>query len=278
MPYVFTAEQKCFYELAKQTWRRKQQAKQHGLPYGEETITETFLLDLADRYPGRITIVPFTKPAEGKFGSDWAWSFQNADRSGSYSMMVQAKALSKDQRNYPEISRFIGESAVRQIDRLVETSKRLGFPAYYAFYNFVDDLSRLPKSCRSLEMLGSANDAEAWGISISSAAKVRDTLPDQSFDSHCANSMPLHCLLCSSGTGAKSQFGTPGNIYSRLTNSISQDFKSSPIEIRGFSQIVHPIFAAAETAKQEFQPGLIETLRNEYPGVDGVVIFRDIDA
>jgi hypothetical protein len=282
MSYVFTAEQVCLQSLARMIWEKRGQAKRVGLPFGEETVTETFLLDLALTYPGAVTIVPFTKWVEGKNGSDWAWSFESADRAYSYPMMVQAKVLDVQDKDYGEIKRTIGNSTDRQIDRLMEVSQRLGFPAYYAFYNHLSDLTRVPNNCTSLQMTNGAPMPESWGISIAEANKVLGTLPDQSFDKHRAHSIPLHCLLCSGGTGARGLFGTPGRV-ARQIGAGDEDWtfpsgtpgEPPPGVRRGTDPLFDVAGEAAVIDSPEHRDYLIGQLREKYPGVDGVVIIRD---
>src|SRR5690606_8057430 len=131
-------------------------AKRVGLTFSEETVTETILLQLAESFPGQISIVPFNKRQEGRVGADWAWAFMSADGAHVYPMLVQAKALDFSDVNYPEIKRNIGKivPAVRQIDRLIDSAQSLGWPAIYAFYNHLTDASRIPSECGSLAMSG----------------------------------------------------------------------------------------------------------------------------
>jgi hypothetical protein len=89
--YPFTAEQMCLLSLARTSWHRRATAKRTHLQFGEESITETVLMDLADRFPGTVFILPFNKRTEGRYGADWAWAFESADGSQVLPMLVQAK-------------------------------------------------------------------------------------------------------------------------------------------------------------------------------------------
>lgn len=175
-------------------------------------ITENLLLDLALTYPGKVTIVPFSKPIEGKTGADWAWAFESADGAYNYPMMVQAKVLDALDRDYGEIPRKIGTSSVRQIDRLIDTANGFGFPAFYAFYNHLNDLNRVPSNCHSLDITRSGPISETWGVSIAPAENVRKALNDVTFETHKAHSIPLHCLICSHAQGTPGPSGSPGRI------------------------------------------------------------------
>lgn len=281
MRYRLTPEQLCLLDLARAVWKRRGQAKSIGMPFGEETVTETFLLDLATDFPGEVTVVPFGKTVEGRNGADWAWSFESADRRYSYPMLVQAKLLDARDRDYTEIARLSGKSGERQIDRLLAAAGRLGFPAYYAFYNHLDDISRLPSNCLSLGGASPMALPAAWGISIARAEDVVAALNDLSFDTHRSHSIALHCLLCSRGTGMKDEFGSPGAVGRRLALpeweelDWAADGSGLPPGVRRGAD---PLFSQAREVASlgpESRSPLIERLREEYPGVDGVVIVRD---
>ena len=90
--YVFTPEQHCLLELSAEVWRRRGLAKRHGLGFNEETASEMFLLDLAERFPGEVTIVPFTRREEARIGADWAWAFVGPDGQWCQGMLVRRNA------------------------------------------------------------------------------------------------------------------------------------------------------------------------------------------
>lgn len=255
------------------------------MPISEETVTENLLLDLYQKYPGDVTIVPFTKPLEGKTGADWAWSFESSDGKRSFPMLVQAKALDHRDHEYPEIGRFIGRSKTtpkkKQIDQLIRTAKKLNFPALYAFYNHLDDESRVPANCQSLAMLGSPMP-DSWGVSLARAEDVLASLADQTFDTHRKHSIPLHCLLCSRGTGSADPGGTPMAIaQSRMSVQVPKTGRHGglgPSE-DGTWHGRHIIFDLAYEASLVATPDggspLLSRLRKQFPNVAGVVIVRD---
>lgn len=128
MSYTLTPEQVSLLNLALKTWKRRASAKRHGMFYGEETITETNLLDLTDTFPGLVSIVQFNKMREGGTGADWAWSFVSADGRHNMPMLVQAKLLDLNDTEYPEIKRLIGKRkpSIRQIDQTDRDRQALG--------------------------------------------------------------------------------------------------------------------------------------------------------
>lgn len=286
MSYSFTPEQMCLLNLARTSWWRRASAKVHRLQFGEESITETILLDLADRFPGDVFILPFNKTKEGKYGADWAWAFQSADGAYVLPMLVQAKVLALDDQNYPEIKRPIGRSKpkIRQIDRLITTARDWGWPAIYAFYNHLSDPTRVPERCKSIKMAGFNSIPESWGISIADAYDVRAVLDDQSFDTHSGHSIAFHCLLCSSGFGLRPLEGSPGLALRALRQLRKEqprtasdgEYPSLPdVPFRDLPQIFYraqEIVFMSEGKRRARQRRL---LAREYPQLAGVVLLRD---
>ncbi len=127
-------------------WERRLTAKLAELPFGEETITETILLDLATQHPREISVFPFHSRMEGRTGADWGWCFHDSAAGRFTRMLVQAKVLDARDQTYARLDRTIGNTSVRQIDRLLETARQRRCPALYAFYNHLSDASRVPSS------------------------------------------------------------------------------------------------------------------------------------
>lgn len=210
MNYPFTPEQLGLMSLARISWKRRGSAKRNRVFFSEESVTETIILDLIENYPGYASVVPFHKNQEGETGADWAWAFENVNGTAVLPMLVQAKALDFSDHEYPEIKRKIGTSTTRQIDRLIQVSELYGWPPVYTFYNHLDDISRVPETCQSIFLAGTSQVPESWGVSFADAYQVRAVLNDQTFDTHRLHSRPLHCLLCSGGTGRRPAEGSPG--------------------------------------------------------------------
>jgi hypothetical protein len=282
---MLSPEQDCLLQLARMVWQRRGAAKQAGLPLNEETITETFLLDLKTRYPGRVEIVPFSKAKEAQLGADWAWAFISADKHWSITMLVQAKRLDDRERNYKGINRNIGTRSppVRQIDQLIQTGARYGIPPIYAFYNHLGTASRVPMRCRSINP-ASIEQLEGWGISIASAYMTKARLPSESFDTHSMHSIPLHCLLCTWGSGDPGPTGSPGPVGHALNRlgppppSGSEGIGPGPDRFaprEGLHPIIRATLNVAEIENAEEREGMAERLAEEFPGVAGAVILRD---
>jgi len=179
------------FSTAHWIWDRRRQAKATGFPFSEETVTETVLLDLASALSNVIHIVPFTKPKEGETGADWEWCLYDLPNNRYLRFLVQAKVLDDKDQVYAHIDRYIGNTGVRQIDRLAETSAARGVPALYAFYNHVTDRSRVPT-----DRCGCHGCLPCWGASVAPLEAVLTALPDKSFDTLRHVSMPWLCMLC----------------------------------------------------------------------------------
>lgn len=274
---TLTAEQVFLLALARMVWTKRGAAKAASLPFNEETITETLLLDLKTGYPGHVQLVAFNKSQEAKTGADWLWAFVSADGSQSLTMLVQAKRLEDAERIYAGINRNIGKRTppVRQIDQLLATARTQGVPALYAFYNHVGQTSRVPETCGSLPP-GDPGHIDGFGVSLADAHAVEAALPDETFDTHRFHSMPLHCLLCSGGSGTRSDGGTPEMAASgiaRLRSAIAHDTRDG--DALGLREGLHPLVERAlGLAERRVEEGEIFGI-DEFAGIDGVIVLRD---
>lgn len=283
----FTPQQYCLLQLSAGVWERRRAAKLAGLTYNEETVTEVLLLELQINFPGHVLIVPFTKRREARIGADWAWAFVSHDRRSNQGMLVQAKRLDDKERNYDSLykkNRLKGETHSRlQMDRLIENARRYQLPPVYAFYNQLDNPSRIPHfTCGTLGGLY-WRCPESWGVALASAVEVRRAKPNRSFDRHKCHSMPLHCLLCSEGSGQRDADGSPGAAAASLTRLFARSVGPDDLG----SDLSPPFEPAAELSEifQEAErvhhsehldhDGMIAKLNARFPGLAGAVIIRD---
>ena len=293
--YVFTPQQYFLQNQSANIWNRRGIAKQHGLAYNEETATEMLLQEFAMRYPGNVTIFPFSHKLESQFGADWAWGFVGPDGRSFQGMLVQAKRLDDNDKYYKgldyEIEKKNSNGPTKfQIEVLIENGLKYGLPPVYAFYNHLNDLNRIPTNfCRSLGMINRSNP-ESWGVTIASAIAVRDksnilnnkTKTDKTFNCHREHSLPLHCLLCSGGTGDLGQKGSAGAAAAAL----AKMFKDTPNEKLAQKKefLFDPqsdwpkLFQVANDVYREgssFEEIKRIKLSELFPEIGGVVIFRD---
>ncbi len=275
--YAFTPQQHCLLQLSRDTWRRRGAAKRTGLSFSEETVTEGLLLGLKLHFPGDVKIVPFNKHREARIGSDWAWAFVDPDGRYCQGMLVQAKRLDDNDRGYQSLYKK------KQMDQLIASARYYRLPPVYAFYNHLFDASRVPhSSCGTLAGLR-WSCLESWGIALASAIAVQHEKPDTSFDCHRHHSMPLHCLLCSQGSGlqgAKGSAGAAADALSRLF-ATGRDAGDSDLDfVPPFEPTTElpDLFQEAERVHPNREldaPGMIADFHSRSPDLAGVVIVRD---
>ena len=296
MMFVFTPQQLCLLGLSTNTWLRRGAAKRNRLSFNEEAVTELLLVDLAVQFPGQVKIIPFTKTREAETGADWAWAFVGPDGQSCQAMLVQAKRLNDRGLRYRELyycRKSSGSTSPRsQLDTPAigpaagpsfATARRYRLPPVYAFYNHLDDTRRVPAgSCGSLSMTESWCP-ESWGVSIAPATEVRKARPDKSFDCHRRHSRPLHCLLCSQGTGQQHEKGSAGAVAAALS-AMFESASDGEALWPGFDLPFSPekglpeLFRHAERAYDERnEVGSEASLedRADFPGIAGAVIVRD---
>ncbi len=268
-----------FWMAAHWVWERREVAKRAGMPFSEETITDTVLLDLATHHPKELKVIPFNKHKEGKTGADWEWCFYDQARSTYLPMLVQAKLLDDNEKKYSHINRTIGSTGVRQIDRLLETSRKRRVPAIFAFYNHLSDTGRIPNVC------GSYCCHECWGCSVALAGAVRATKSTE-FDALKAHSKPWVCLLC---RGMPPRQDLPSRVLATLHDLFARSerqFEDTDTSIANevsipetphqgapqyFSRLIELEYIENPVERDE----LVGQIANENPGVDGIVLVTD---
>ncbi|SCB41162.1 DUF6615 family protein [Rhizobium lusitanum] len=154
--------------------------------YGEETITETNLLEIRRRHPHKVTLLTFSKSQESKnTGADWEWHI--IGKVYTLKMRVQAKRIHK--AGGIGNLRQMGKGAAKpQIDLLIEDAKANGlFPAY-CFY--------CAEPQRSYWVKGTVEEeAEAFetGCLIADAETVKSQTPKK-LDEIENDTVPWHFL------------------------------------------------------------------------------------
>lgn len=270
-----------FWRTAHWTWERRRVAKQIGFPFSEETITETILLDLATQNRAEIQIQPLTKYQESQIGADWEWCFYNEGGNRFFRTLVQAKVLDNLDAEYAHIDRKIGNTGVRQIDRLLRVARDRGVPALYVFYNHLADVSRVPvKTCQCYEC------RDCWGCSVALATDVEAHLPDKSFDTLRKISMPWLCLLCPGQSDAFPADTTPDRVAVALELLAQRPMAvdmASPPRASGFRNLIRSepppyfdeILRLPHIEEEARRVSAIEALAAENPGIAGIVLITN---
>lgn len=174
-------------ELAHATSQNLDFAHQKGVnvSYGEETITETNLLELRRRHPGVITLRTFGKKAESKNGADWEWHI--IGRARRFGMRVQAKRL--QQNNVLKIPHAVKSSKAEQIDLLIADAKANGLMPVYCFYASEKQRTKWKASAGSV-----ATSPFEFGCLLASAHRVRRKMPKSLGDIE-SDCVPWHYLV-----------------------------------------------------------------------------------
>ncbi len=152
--------------------------------YGEETITESNLLELRRRHPSIIDLKTFSKHKEAKNGADWEWHV--IGRARTLRMRVQAKRLQKDDKLI--VKREAGSSGKQQIDLLIDNAKRDGRLPVYCLYS-----SERQRSFWSKRPAGAGLEEFETGCLLANAHTVKTKMPKSLADieKHC---VPWHFL------------------------------------------------------------------------------------
>ncbi|MYB88987.1 MAG: hypothetical protein F4X93_03375, partial [Proteobacteria bacterium] len=95
--------------------------------YGEETITESNLLEIRRRHENRITLHTFSKQKEAKVGADWEWHIVGHWR--TLKMRVQAKRLYSN--NLLRVRHKVGSLGKQQRDLLIQGAQKDGVKPLY---------------------------------------------------------------------------------------------------------------------------------------------------
>lgn len=98
--------------------------------YGEETITESNLLELRRRHSDVVRLRTFSKHQESKNGADWEWYIIGETR--SLAMRVQAKRVQRN--DVLRIRHTVGQTGRQQHDLLIETAKADDMKPMYCIY------------------------------------------------------------------------------------------------------------------------------------------------
>ena len=98
--------------------------------YGEETITETNLLEIRRRHPERVRVRTFPKQVEATNGADWEWHIVGLRR--TLSMRVQAKRLQRN--DLLKVKHTVKSSGEEQRDLLIANAEDADMKPVYCIY------------------------------------------------------------------------------------------------------------------------------------------------
>lgn len=197
----FPALCQTFRDLESWTWRRIDSANRCGVCFGEETITESLLLGLAENHKTQLKIKAYTKLEEGKgtkatgnmpTGADWSFWIVDSNGQG-----VELRIQAKRQFSSGKYENLDGSG--KQIADLW-SNKGIAIPLY-VLYNgpFVINSSggkwsnfKCKASCEK-----KFRGQSCWGCSFVSLNEI----PPKSapYPTEIGNMHPWHCLVCKCG-------------------------------------------------------------------------------
>lgn len=163
-------------------------AERAGFAAHEQALTEIVLTRAAPA----VQVWTFSQREEATTGADWLWWWRGGGE--WFGALVQAK------RNKPVRSRpwydfgYWTGSGHRQVDRLLDTAKRLEVPAVYVLYNISPISPSVPVSSPCCTM-----PSEGWRARLRVAvlpALMAQTLVGGNEDVAVQYARPLECLAC----------------------------------------------------------------------------------
>ena len=180
-----------FQELADLTWHRLQASVATGLPWSEETNTETVLATLAERHPKHVRLQVFSRREEALNGSDWEWWV--GAPGAWFGMRVQAKRLHRTKGRFVRLhSQKPRGHASTQMDTLIKRAAADGLTPAYCFYVYS---ATWPGDAIWLAQRTSRPHREISGCLIAHASAVRATR-SEALTKVGAVSLPWHYLVC----------------------------------------------------------------------------------
>lgn len=130
---------KIFEEISIDIWKLIRDSSLCGIRQGEETITDSILLELFRKQTPNIRIVQTPKIEERDQGTDWEW-WIGSSKHGWLRYAVQAKRLKPGNNYYGSLNHFVGKQRPkpRQLDILKRYSEKNKAIPLYCFYNYVN--------------------------------------------------------------------------------------------------------------------------------------------
>lgn len=123
-----------FLELGTAVSQNLAQSYGCHISYGEETITESCLLEIWRRHKAIVTIKTFTKAQEAKNGADWEWNL--IGKTYTLKMRVQAKRLRKGAKKISGLLNYKAKSAPHpQVDMLISRAASQNLMPVFCLYS-----------------------------------------------------------------------------------------------------------------------------------------------
>ncbi|WP_280504968.1 DUF6615 family protein [Nocardia farcinica] len=119
--------------LARQTWKNYELGSEVGLVPGEESTTDSVLLDLWRVSSDILHVNKFTRHQEQRNGADWEW-WVGSDTDGWLRLRIQAKRIYE--QNYERLDHRDKKTRVFQYDTLIQGCAQDSYTyPVHVFYN-----------------------------------------------------------------------------------------------------------------------------------------------
>ncbi|WP_162530045.1 DUF6615 family protein [Stappia sp. BW2] len=199
--------------------------------FSETTITELLLLELAEKAPGIVTVVPFKPAEERKNGADWQWCFANQSMSLFAEARIQAKRLYQNGKYGSLLHKYDSGSPRFQMNRLIDEASKARVPPLYVFYNHLQQ--------SDAELVSNGRDPiNLWGCSFATADDVKDCIyrtprgySGTQFRQVGLISRPWHELVC---PGSGESTDQPVSLPERIAAIIRGELVPADVEARPY--------------------------------------------
>lgn len=235
LPAPVDAWRQVFSALAPIHWDRIRHAAELRLNYGEETITDQNLLDIARAgLPGLITTAT-VKAEEAIKGCDWEW-WLRLPAADWVRLSIQAKKLNFAKQAYR--LRTPLHNGRRQLQILGDHAQAVGSVPLYCFYNSLPPGTATPWRCIL------PYDPMQFGCSLVPLRVVRRAHTagrSKTFEAlhRYPHSIPWRCLFCSHCSPGAAAAASPGP-FEPDTHSVAT-WKRLPSAIARLSGRVSPV-------------------------------------
>lgn len=157
--------------------------------YGEETITETNLIEIRRRHPHSVKVYTFSKQKESHVtGADWEWHI--IGRALTLKLRVQAKRVTKNGA-IRKLDSQAKKAPLPQIDLLIKNASTNHLKPVYCFY-----CAEQHRDYWTAEVTGDEYTAYETGCLIADALVVRAKSPlPKRFSEIEADTVPWHYLF-----------------------------------------------------------------------------------
>lgn len=185
-----------FEEITRNIWHNINLSNVYGTIYGEETITDSILLELAKQNYFNIRIIQTPKHQEGVRGTDWEW-FVGSYKFGWIRYAIQAKKINPNTFRYDKLNHIVGKppNAIAQSKLLRKYSNVNGAIPLYNFYNYYSNVNEKDhwNCCQTFEK-------ELLGWTFTTLANVEKAISIRGYRSFdqihkFKNTLPIRCLF-----------------------------------------------------------------------------------